>query len=96
MHATHRNRGQRAEVELAFGADVEQARTKRNGGGEAGENQRGGAGQGFGERKARAEGAIEEQGIGLPDRRAGPGHQQCTHAQRDEHSNNRGEQHGPP
>ena len=84
VQAAHGHGRQRAQVQLALGADVVEARAEGHRAGQAGQHQRRGAGQGLGQREARAEGALEQQRIGAPDGRAGPGHQQRADRQGEE------------
>jgi hypothetical protein len=58
MHAAHGDGGQRAGIELAFGADVEQPRLEGHGGGQAGQDQRDRAREGFAPGEHRAEAAL--------------------------------------
>jgi hypothetical protein len=92
VQPAHRHRGQRAQVELALGADVEQPRAEGHRRRQAGEDQRRGARQRLGQRKARAEAALQQQRVGLAHRRAGPGHQQRTDSQRDDDGHQRRQQ----
>ena len=59
--AADRDRSERAQVELPFGADVVEVRAERDRSGEAGEDQRRGARERFADREARAESAVEQE-----------------------------------
>ena len=83
VQPAHRHCRQRAGVQLAFGADVVQPRAEGHRRGQAGEDQRRRARQRLGQREARAEAAFQQQRVGLPDRGAGPGHQQRRDQQRE-------------
>ena len=79
-----RGGGERANEELALGADIPEARAEGDGGGEAGQDQRRGAGQRLGNREPRAEGADEHAPIGFEHRRAGERDQDAGQRQRDD------------
>ena len=83
---------ERGDVELTFGADVQQAAAQRDGNGEAGEDERRGEEQRIADAVRPREGASEQQAVGFDRTVADEEHDERADGKRAEHGDQREEQ----